>query len=510
MGESKRRQELVKQEMVEALGLDTAGGRLQVRWDHTTQATPHGQMAFFIEFLSVSGLFERWVAECPLAYTSPNASSVRDVLGTWLLSILAGHWRYAHVSALRADGVNARLLGMNGVVAEDSVRRALKAIDAGRGIAWLQGHIEHTVRPLLAAPWILDADVTIKPLYGKQEGAVVGFNPHKPGRPAHAYHTYQVCGLRLLLGVDVMAGNHSHANYTLPRLLSILDELPKQQRPQLVRGDAGFAGEPMLHALEGRAQHYLFKLRLTKNVKRYVQRVFWNNDWVDAGQDWEGQAGELKLHGWTQARRVIVLRRVLSGEALLADPAQGVLAFIESDVPTKRYEYAVLVTDLAHEVLSLAQLYRDRADAENTFDELKNQWGWCGFTTHDLARCRLSASAVALVYNWWSLFVRLGNPAARLEAITSRPFLIAAVARRTTHANTQQLTITPQHAKAGAAQSMLTSIHGLLARFRDIAEQLQSTSVWQLICEHIMATVARFKPGQRLGLPPPAPVLLSG
>jgi hypothetical protein len=187
-----------------------------------------------------------------------------------------------------------------------------------------------------------------------------------------------------------------------------------------------------------------------------------------------------------------------------------VLAFIESDVPTKRYEYAVLVTDLAHEVLSLAQLYRDRADAENTFDELKNQWGWCGFTTHDLARCRLSASAVALVYNWWSLFVRLGNPAARLEAITSRPFLIAAVARRTTHANAQQLIITPQHAKAGVAKLMLASIHGLLARFRDIAEQLQSTSVWQLICEHIMATVARFKPGQRLGLPPPPPVLLSG
>jgi hypothetical protein len=24
----------------------------------------------------------------------------------------------------------------------------------------------------------------------------------------------------------------------------------------------------------------------------------------------------------------------------------------------------------------LAQAYRDRADAENMFDELKNQWGW--------------------------------------------------------------------------------------------------------------------------------------
>src|SRR5580765_3862653 len=273
MGEAKRRQELVKQAIAEALGLQTTGGRLQVRWDNSTQATPHGQMAFFIEFLTVSGLFDRWVDECPLAYTSPNGSSPRDVLGTWLLSSLAGHWRYAHVSALRADGVNPQLLGMSGIVAEDTLRRALKAIPQAAGMAWLQGHIDRTVRPLLNAPWILDADVTIKPLYGKQEGAVIGFNPKKPGRPSHAYHTYQVSGLRLLLGVDLMAGNQSHANHTLPGLMTILDALPQEKHPQLVRGDAGLAGEPMLDALEGRGQRYLFKLRLTKNVKRHVERV---------------------------------------------------------------------------------------------------------------------------------------------------------------------------------------------------------------------------------------------
>jgi hypothetical protein len=36
------------------------------------------------------------------------------------------------------------------------------------------------------------------------------------------------------------------------------------------------------------------------------------------------------------------------------------------------------------------------------FDELKNQWGWVGFTTQDLTRrtrSRLLASAVALIYN---------------------------------------------------------------------------------------------------------------
>jgi len=104
----------------------------------------------------------------------------------------------------------------------------------------------------------------------------------------------------------------------------------------------------MLCALEERGQSYLFKLRLTKNVKRYIEKLFWEQDWSEVREGWEGRNGELKLNGWSRARRVIVLRRALRGEALLADESQGILAFIETDIAAKRYEYAVLVTDLKH------------------------------------------------------------------------------------------------------------------------------------------------------------------
>jgi len=501
MGEAKRREKAVREQVVQALGLQTAGGQIKVHWDASSQATAQGQMAFFIEFLVATGLFEQWVAECPLSYQSPNGSEPRDVLGTWLLSILSGHWRYAHASAIRADGVNPGLLGMSAVVAEDTLRRGLKMIEEESGVQWLFQHIGRTAVGLLCAPWVMDVDVTVKVLYGKQEGAVVGYNPHKPGRPSHAYHSYQVSGLRLMLGVDVLPGNQSHANHTLPGLIRILDGLTSQQRPQLVRGDAGMAGEPMFKVLEDRQQRYLFKLRLTKNVKRYIERLFWEQGWSSAGQGWEGKDGQLKLDGWSRARRVVVLRREFKEEALLADKAQRVLDFIEVNVVAKRYEYAVLVTDLSDELLTLAQLYRDRADSENTFDELKNQWGWGGYTTQDIARCRLSALAVALIYNWWSLFVRLGNPKARMEAITSRPFLLSAVARQTSHSGTKQLTITSQHAEADKAKELLTAIHTLLTGFKNIAEQFKVKTVWQLVCEHIVATVARFKP--KISLPDP-------
>ena len=51
------------------------------------------------------------------------------------------------------------------------------------------------------------------------------------------------------------------------------------------------------------------------------------------------------------------------------------------------WEYTVLLTDVAYPLESIGQLYRDRCDCENGFDELKNQWGLSGFTTQDINRC---------------------------------------------------------------------------------------------------------------------------
>ena len=489
MGEAKKRSAAAVQEALVALGVEAIGGRVQVRWNQREAATPFGQMAYFAEFLNLTGLYRRWIESCPLRFASPNGSKIADVLGTLFLSVLSGHWRYAHIAALRADAVSAAVLGMDAVVSEDTVRRALSAMEEAAGMSWLQEHLDASVLPLLSAPWVLDTDVTVKPLYGKQEGAVIGYNPHKPGRPSHAYHTYQMAGLRLMLGVTVTPGNKSHANTTLPGLIELIEGLPGEKRPALVRGDCGQGGEPTMAALEARRMHYLFKLRLTKNVKRYIERMFATLEWSDAGQGWQGREGSIQLSGWSRARRIVILRRALQGEVLLTDEQQLSLAFVEKDVPAKSYEYAVLVTDLDYELRAIAQLYRDRGDAENAFDELKNQWGWGGFTTHDLKRCRFTAMTVALAYNWWSLFVRLAHPKARLEAIASRPFLLSGIGQLTTHAGQIHLAITALHGKAEKAKAILMRVSRQLNDWKVTAEQLTSASVWHRVCAFIMAAV---------------------
>jgi hypothetical protein len=212
--------------------LNTPGGRFQVRWDEGGSATALGQLAFFAEFLEFSGLFERWVAGCPLAYTSPNAPEAVDVLGTWLLSILDGQWRYAHVTGLRGDAVAPEMLGMAKILSDESLRRALahlaphppawctegeraqRAAPLATSTAWMDTALAESVGEALNTPWILDCDTTVKPLYGRQVGAEVSYNPRKPGRPSHVLHTYWVSTVRLVLDVEVQNGKAHAAKHS--------------------------------------------------------------------------------------------------------------------------------------------------------------------------------------------------------------------------------------------------------------------------------------------------------
>src|ERR1700684_4182013 len=96
----------------EPLTLDTYGGVVRVEWEAESPVTAMALLPFFIEFLKEGGRFEKWVSDCPIKMTSPNAGSKADILGTYLLSALSGQNRYAQMTALRNDGVNPGLLGM--------------------------------------------------------------------------------------------------------------------------------------------------------------------------------------------------------------------------------------------------------------------------------------------------------------------------------------------------------------------------------------------------------------
>ena len=513
----------------EDMRVSTPGGVFHVRWDSRGGATAMGQLPFFAEYLDATGLFEDWIGGCPLSYVSPNAPKLIDVLGTWMLSILEGHNRYAHVGVLRGDGVATSLLGMNKIVSDDSLRRALSAIapapdnkhtdderavqlaQVERATKWMQSNLMHSVAEALKTEWVLDCDTTIKPLYGHQAGADVGYNPHKPGRPSHAIHTYWIGNLRLVLDAQLESGKRHSPSHSRPGLVALIERLAPECRPQLVRGDIAFGTEGEMAALEALKQPYLFKLRRSPGVLKLINHQFNLNEWSDVGQGWTGREDRLRLMGWSKARRVIVIRRArkidIEDDKKVAVKRRGrisnvhkqaELALLDENEATKNWEYAVLVCDTPYKLEHMGQLYRDRADCENGFDEIKNQWGWGGYSTHDIERCALSARAVALIYNWWSWYVRLANPKNRMEAITSRPKLLSAVGRLTNHGGQSKILLTVMHESVAQIKRLVANVRAGIQYLSSKAPQLSKSDRWVAMVRFIVDRILAAQPKSRL------------
>jgi Transposase DDE domain group 1 len=195
---------------------------------------------------------------------------------------------------------------------------------------------------------VLDIDSTIKPLYGHQEGAMVGYNPHKPGRPSHCYHTYLMANLRPVLGVDVQPGDKHTPKHGQAGLWSLLRRLGRSRWPALLRGDVAWGVEPVMSRAEQQGLAYLFRLRMTANVKRALTKMTSERDWSNAGHGWQGKATMLRLVGWSRQRRVVLLRRKLDRPLVLVDrtePDQPLLSFAEIGPDREAWEYAALVTE---------------------------------------------------------------------------------------------------------------------------------------------------------------------
>lgn len=484
------------------LAVETFGGKIRVEWDEESKVSPLGQLPFFIQFLKEADLYEPWVKGCPLKHGSNNASRTEDVLGTLFLSALAGHRRYAHITAIRNDGINPALLGMGKVVSEDAARRAFQDCEEETCLEWMRRHLKISYGPLLDEPWVLDIDSTVKPLYGHQEGARLGYNPKKPGRPSHVYHTYFIGALRLVLDVEVQSGNQTSASFAQPGLWKFLRALPKKAWPKLLRGDCAWGTERMMKEAEEAGIGFLFKVKKTPKAKELIGKVASLREWTQAWGGWQGVAEDLQLMGWSRPRRVVVLRRKLKGEIAVQRMREGgkqvEMVFVEPLGDGEAYEYAILVTNTKEGIETIAQLYRDRGDAENNFDEMKNQWGWGGYTTHDLKRCRVMALLVGLVYNWWSLFTRLVIPGRHAEAATSRPLLLHAIARQVRHGRERVVTITSTHGKAAEIREAFQGLYLTLERFRRNAEQLTQEEKWRRLLGWIFRDWLKGK-----GLKPP-------
>jgi hypothetical protein len=401
----------------------TVGGKVALR--ATADAlTPYGGLVPWAAFVRHTGIVEQLAATCPVRRTSPNAKPVHDILHSFLLTAVVDGRRFAHVERLREDPTVTTLFGMQSVVGDDTIKRLFATLDEATGTAWV-AQASAPIWGALPERLILDWDSTVQPKYGHQEGAERGYNPTKPGRKSFHPLVAVGAGTRLCVAYRFRPGDTVTATQWQSAMTDAQAALGDRVA-WLNRGDLGLGHEAVMawHEAAPARPQYLFKLKLTANVRRALHALP-ETAWQGPGEAgvWQVAEARVRLHGWTRERRVVFARKMQGQTPALA---QG--EFWQQS----KHELAAYVTNLDESTANAWQvqaLYRERADAENVFDELKNQWGFNGFCARSRRVSALAARLLLLVYNLWSLFVRLLEPSRHIEAAGSRRWFLVIAAR---------------------------------------------------------------------------------
>jgi hypothetical protein len=245
--------------------------------------------------------------------------------------------------------------------------------------------------------------------------------------------------------------------------------------------------------------------------------------WQECAEGWSAMETTLRLDGWTKTRRVILVRenpaRAPSkqpGKPLRGKDRQSNLPHAtgpgwDAQATPWAGKIAVLVTTLderSYPTIQMPRHYRDRADAENNFDELKNQWGWNGYSSKRLSSSRMMANLVALIYNWWTLYLRFYDEEHHREAIRSRPMLMAAVGRQTQSGGQRSVKVSLVHEKGWIIAHAVTQISNELRHIAAITQRWSAHQRWSLLLTRLLR---RYLGGKWLPeVPAEAQLLLCG
>jgi len=394
--------------------------------------TPFGGLVPWAAFQKQCGLLEALAATCPVARTSPNAAPVYDVLTSFGLTVLCDGRRFVHVQRLREDPTLSELFGLERVVGDDTLRRFVASVPEGAGAQWV-AQVAQRLWGALPQKLILDWDSTVQTKYGRQEGAAVGYNPQKRGRKSFHPLLAVAAGTRLCPYYRFRSGD----TVTATQWESAMEECQSwlgAARVWLNRGDLGLGHERICawHEAPAGRPHYLFRLKLTANVKRAIAAVP-ETDWQGPARLGVLQVAEvnLRLPDWSAARRVVVGRRCLG------QVSKEVAGTFWDET---QHQFEAYVTSLpAGEVNAwqIIELYGQRADTENVFDELKHQWGLEGFCCRQRNATALAARLGLLIYNLWHLFLRLLEPGRHVESAGGRRWFLL-IAARLVHSGRQK------------------------------------------------------------------------
>jgi hypothetical protein len=325
---------------------------------------------------------------------------------------VAGEGRVFGLEALAHDPLLAKLAGgilpSIDVVYDDFCRfdaddnAMLEGMVAGQGLRELRRRHRDSVH--------VDIDTTVTPMFGNQEGALVGYNPRYHGRPSYHPMLARVAETDTICGAVLRPGNHGFGGDDVPTVVAWIERLREVVGPDCVlhiRIDAAGDCTELLRALDRLGVFYYIKARITPDLAAAItlQRT-WQNIDLDAMGRPTCQGADIVFHRteWHNAKiypRVVAIRS--------RDRENGKQLYLWNDL-----DYTVqcwLTNNWTIAIEEIAQTYNDRAGIEPLIAELKNGW-WVGKAPSAIFEANHAAFLLKLLaHNLLKRFVATRYPA---------------------------------------------------------------------------------------------------
>lgn len=354
--------------------------------------THYGGVCLFHEFIQV--LQFRRFASWHLRYLRRNHDySVPQMLLALIYPIILGLDRLETASFLRGNGTFQYLTGLPNYPDPQSLRRFLLQAPPDfreqlhRFNDRLLRHFIHL--PEHRSRLILDLDSTVVTVFGRQEGAAVGYNPRYRGKRSYDPLLCLEANSSFLWDTELRPGDAGTWSGSCELLASCFLSIPADIRELRVRADAGFGYGPVLDLLEARPAQYAVVARMTGSLKRALGGLHYER----LNPRWEIAECEHRTSERAPSRRCVVARRPI--EDTDPEPTLFTLA---------RYLYRAWLTNLPLTSAGVWHFYDGRAGMEPRIGELREDFALRKIPTRAFAANALYLEVIRLAYNLVTAF----------------------------------------------------------------------------------------------------------
>jgi hypothetical protein len=356
-------------------------------------ATPFGGATLIWRFLDKLG-FRRLLQTALGPFDKRQSIQVQytlpEVVEVLVLGRILGIGRIHEFRHLEQDPLLRRLFGWAKLPDMTTLYRDLQRLGQQAVLGALERVGEAVAGWCLGPRVILDLDSTVETVYGRQEGAAVGYNPAKPGRPS--YHP-QMCfdGVsRTLIRVQLRPGNTVSGSGLCGWFRELLSGQALQGRQiELVRGDRGYGSGEFLDLLESRGLPYIVKLGATQPLRAWALGLAYREiGETAAGDVLEVGSGMYQAAAWGRPRRVVVVRE----RSREVPPGQLIPLPVIS-------EERFLVTSTDWDAEEVFHSYNQRCTAELNIRTLKEDWGLDEFSSRKFGANAADLLLKGMAYN---------------------------------------------------------------------------------------------------------------